>query len=637
MIPQFSQRQQMVSSEETSSNGIDPIPPASDWEALLQRAVDFARQVSHRSVTYLRKEYFAPAWLPPAWCTPGRLYLLSALISLLAILMTRLLVLMLPNFTFVGLLALLGIVTVSLNFGAGPGLFATLLSGLLLNILLMPPYFVFSLVTLTDCMEFALYLAVGTIISHNVGQTAQSRRAAELATQLTSATASKLESMQRRTQTTLDALLQIAAALVPQTEADAATIAHRLAQLTCQVLGCSRVGITVVEGPDELLRPVAVVGLSPEEEELWWSMQPTDAHLADASDPASAALLARFLAGEALEIDMAEPPFDQQANPFGITLALYVPMRSMGRVVGILSLDHSGARHLFTEDEKALANSVANLAALVLERERMTAERTATEAQVLALQDSNRRMEEFIKLASHELRTPLTSIKGTVEGSQRQLRQIVTILTPVASAEEIDATHNRLENIRVRWEQLNSSTVRLNRLIGDLLDAASAPIVTLDLRMAEVDLVALTRQMAQEQQANWPERTIQVQADVPTLPIRADGDRLAQVITNYLSNALKYSAADQPVTVEVSATPTHARVAVTDQGPGIEASYQGRLFERFYRVPGLEPLSGSGMGLGLGLYISRTLIERHHGRLGVESEPGIGSTFWFEVPLTQPE
>jgi len=152
--------------------------------------------------------------------------------------------------------------------------------------------------------------------------------------------------------------------------------------------------------------------------------------------------------------------------------------------------------------------------------------------------------------------------------------------------------------------------------------------------MEPCDLLTIARDAVQEQQSAWPERALTL--DLPpraTLPLVADADRIGQVITNYLTNALKYSTEDQPVVVRITARNGSARVAVRDRGPGLSPEQQTHLWERFYRVPGIELQSGSGVGLGLGLHICKTIVERHGGHVGVESAPGAGSAFWFTLPL----
>ncbi len=104
-------------------------------------------------------------------------------------------------------------------------------------------------------------------------------------------------------------------------------------------------------------------------------------------------------------------------------------------------------------------------------------------------------------------------------------------------------------------------------------------------------------------------------------------------MTNYLSNALKYAPEDRPVAARVAARRGRARVSVRDEGPGLPAEEQRRIWERYHRAPGVSAHAGAGGGLGLGLYISRTIIERHQGAVGVRSAPGKGSTFWFTLPV----
>ena len=128
---------------------------------------------------------------------------------------------------------------------------------------------------------------------------------------------------------------------------------------------------------------------------------------------------------------------------------------------------------------------------------------------------------------------------------------------------------------------------------------------------------------------------VEAQAELGLIP-RGDADRISQVLRNYLTNALKYSSEEKPVRVSVSKDQENARVSVQDEGTGLFPDEQAKIWERFYRVEGSEVLSKAGSanaGLGLGLYICKAIVEQHHGSVGVESTPGVGSTFWFTLPL----
>jgi signal transduction histidine kinase len=130
-------------------------------------------------------------------------------------------------------------------------------------------------------------------------------------------------------------------------------------------------------------------------------------------------------------------------------------------------------------------------------------------------------------------------------------------------------------------------------------------------------------------------RTRQIELVVPSeevVPVLVDAGRIGQALTNYLSNALNYAPFDQVVSVGLEVVGSSARVAVRDQGPGLTAEQQQRVWERFYQVaaPGVH---GPDRGLGLGLAIAKMIIEQHQGQVGVESAPGHGATFWFTLPL----
>ena len=174
----------------------------------------------------------------------------------------------------------------------------------------------------------------------------------------------------------------------------------------------------------------------------------------------------------------------------------------------------------------------------------------------------------------------------------------------------------------------------LNRLVSDLVDMARIQTEKLELQLVEVDLTSLVQEVVEDQRLVAGSHPLHV--EVPQgegVFITADAIRIGQVIGNYLSNALKYSPADFPVEVRLTVEEGYARVEVTDQGPGLSQEQQARIWERFYRVPGIAVQSGSSIGLGLGLHINRTLIEQHGGQVGIESTPGQGATFWFTLPL----
>jgi len=273
---------------------------------------------------------------------------------------------------------------------------------------------------------------------------------------------------------------------------------------------------------------------------------------------------------------------------------------------------------------------------VVLERERLLREREEARAEVLALAEANRRMDEFLGIAGHELRTPITTIKANLQLAERRTRQALDA-NQLEEADERSPSSGKarrpLEQLLHLLERAAQSAERQERLVRDLLDISRISAGQLQYRMSPHDLAALVREAVTEQRLSNPTRRIELEAPEGPVPVAADADRLAQVLTNYLTNALKYSEAKHSVSVTLSLQATSARVAVRDQGPGLSAEQQRRIFARFYRVPGIEVVSGSGVGLGLGLYISKTIVEQHGGHVGVESAPGAGSTFWFELPL----
>jgi signal transduction histidine kinase len=174
---------------------------------------------------------------------------------------------------------------------------------------------------------------------------------------------------------------------------------------------------------------------------------------------------------------------------------------------------------------------------------------------------------------------------------------------------------------------------RQNRLIGDLLDVSRIRANKLEFQVAPCDLAAIVQDAVDEQRLSWPERAISLDLAESTVSIHADAHRIGQVVTNYLTNALKYSPEGTPVAVTLRVDGTMARVSVRDHGPGLTLEQRDHIWERFHRVPGIQQQSGSGVGLGLGLHIARTIVRYHGGEVGIDSVPGSGATFWFTLPL----
>jgi len=236
--------------------------------------------------------------------------------------------------------------------------------------------------------------------------------------------------------------------------------------------------------------------------------------------------------------------------------------------------------------------------------------------------------EVFFGIISHELRTPLTAIGGTLQLAQRRLKRFV------CQPEECGPrVVDLLQNTDLLIEQALRQTRVQDRLIEDLLDASRIAVDKLELTMMPADLRQIVRETVEDLRATALDHTIALLLPEVPLPVCVDRMRVAQVLGNYVTNALKYSPAGAPVTVEVTSTGDEARVWVHDRGPGLSEEAKQKIWSRFQRSAEAKAHSRLGANLGLGLYISQSLIQRHQGAVGVESEQGKGASFWFSLPL----
>jgi PAS domain S-box-containing protein len=222
---------------------------------------------------------------------------------------------------------------------------------------------------------------------------------------------------------------------------------------------------------------------------------------------------------------------------------------------------------------------------------------------------------EFVSLASHELRTPLTSIKGftemVLEGDAGEINEEV--------AEYLGIVHSNAD--------------RLVALVNDLLDLSRIESGRIQLKSEVVDLSQVVRTVVVTMQPKIQEKrqSLAVQVDPAATQVIGDNDKLIQVLTNYVSNAHKYTPEGGAIRLDVTQQGALAHIAVADNGHGIAPEDQQRLFTRFYRVD--NAMTKVVGGTGLGLSIVKQLIELQGGEVGLQSALGEGSTFWFTVPL----
>lgn len=444
--------------------------------------------------------------------------------------------------------------------------------------------------------------------------------------------------LERRAQEALQALLEMAQTLVaitpeslPAPQASVSDygvapalnpMAQRLAELAGRVLGCRRVGIVALEAGSDLMRPIALTGLPPEQASAWL----VGLNGRSMTTFIGAKRMRKLKAGETVELDLTEQPLRGVAR--GGPVALAAPLRVGEQLVGALAMGYEQEPHAYTEDELALARALGQLTALIIERERLLHEREEAHASVLALREANRRMDEFLGIAAHELRTPLTTLLGTVQLLERRFAR-----TPLADRTREDLT-NQLQMVSRLLTPMDQQGRRLSRFVSDLVDTSRIQAGQMAIHPLPCDLAAIVRGAVEEQRLANPERVIDLALPADArAPVVADADRIGQVVANYLTNALKYSGADRPVEARLHLYGDTARVSVRDDGPGLPPEEQPRVWELFHRAPSIAVQSGSAIGLGMGLHICKTLIELHGGRVGVESAEGQGAAFWFTLPL----
>ncbi len=235
-----------------------------------------------------------------------------------------------------------------------------------------------------------------------------------------------------------------------------------------------------------------------------------------------------------------------------------------------------------------------------------------TSTDIHDIKEMDEQKDYFISMASHELKTPITSIKGYVQLLESKYRNADDPFLKTA--------------LKVVHKQIESLTI----LVADLLDVSKIKTGNLQPKKARFIINNLINEVISEIQHINTESEIKFKVD-SEIEVLADEENIRQVIVNFLTNAVKYSPNSKEVNLSLAAHDNHIIFSVTDSGIGITPENQSKIFDRFYRVEGKNEKTFPGFGIGL--YIAAEIIRKHQGKIGVRSEMGKGSTFYFTLPI----
>jgi signal transduction histidine kinase len=328
--------------------------------------------------------------------------------------------------------------------------------------------------------------------------------------------------------------------------------------------------------------------------------------------PIRRSVLERVLSGDVIvrsDLNAEEYPEDRGFAALGLRSEVVAPLLVGDRPIGMIALSRAEV-DAFSADDVELLTLLGRLAATAVQNIR------AYEAEHQTVEELRRLSAlraDFVSLVSHELRSPMAAVIGAARTLQERWR----ILAP--------------EQREAFLALIGDETSRLAALIGDVLDTSRIEAGTFSYSFSDVDLTRLVEDSVAT--ATVGQDAVRVRASVVgSLPaIRGDRERLRQVLSNLIDNAIKYSPEGGEVVVRALRDDGRVRITVVDGGPGIPSDQQRLIFEKFGRadVPG-----GSKPGTGLGLFIARSIAEAHGGTLEVESRAEAGATFTLTLPAS---
>jgi len=238
---------------------------------------------------------------------------------------------------------------------------------------------------------------------------------------------------------------------------------------------------------------------------------------------------------------------------------------------------------------------------------------------ITELKKLEQRKDDFIKMASHELKTPITSINGYVQ-----------LMLNIFNEADEQRLQSSKQTIKSSLRTISKQVVKLTRLISELLDLSRIESGKLELHKTAFDLGALVEETVQDMRQTASKHALILHNDFEG-KVFADKDRIAQMLLNLLTNAIKYSPDSDSIEVFTGNDEDLAIIKVKDYGIGIDDKDHSRIFERFYRAEGKSEQTFPGFGIGL--FIASEIVQRHNGSISVQSEKGKGSVFTVSLPV----
>jgi signal transduction histidine kinase len=432
----------------------------------------------------------------------------------------------------------------------------------------------------------------------------------------------------RRQVTQLTTVHQASTTIANATLLDMDQLLDTVLQLVVENLGFFRM-MVVFHDPERNYATVArIIGVSPE---IVKGVQHLQVPVAD-NGGITAELLLHGKPVLIHEVETAThrfyPPLLELVRRSGIRSFVGVPLQSHGKILGYLAGDR-GSKPCSEDDLHILltiaghvaaaidnAKAYSDLAELTQHLEERIEQRTEELSHANAqLQDHDRRRTTFLSVVSHELRTPMTAIRSFAEN---MLDGVTGPLT------ELQRTY---------LTRIQHNVARLGRIIVQLLDWSRLDTKRIELRMEEVFLHQIATIATDSLQMVAAEKNVSLAVTpVESLPsVKGDRDKLEQILWNLIGNAIKFTPSGGHVTVEFCVSPPgFVQTCVADTGCGIDPTYLDNIFNEFSRVPSAIP---SSQGAQLGLCITKALVVMHHGHIWVESQPEVGSRFYFTLPI----